>query len=89
MEIETVIEEGNEMEIRIHGEGSTLANLLRGYLQKDKDVTFAAYKIKHPLLDSTKPLLKVCTNGNKTPRQALIDANQEILLTIESINKEL
>lgn len=89
MEIETVVEDGNELEIRLRGEGNTLANLLRGYLQKDKDVTFAAYKIRHPLLDTTKPLLKIRTNGNKTPRQALIDANQEILSVIESIKKEL
>jgi len=89
MEIETIKEGGNTIEIRLHGESHTYLNLLRSYLQKDKDVAFAAYKVPHPLLDSTRPFLKVQTNGKKTPRQALKDANQSILNTIEEFRKAL
>ncbi|MBN1785741.1 MAG: DNA-directed RNA polymerase subunit L [Candidatus Methanofastidiosa archaeon] len=89
MELETIYEDGYEMEIRLHGESNTFANLLRGYLQKDEDVVFAAYKVPHPLLDSDKPLLKIRTNGKKTPKQALKDANKAILETIGAFKKEL
>ncbi|HPR41892.1 MAG TPA: DNA-directed RNA polymerase subunit L [Candidatus Methanofastidiosa archaeon] len=89
MEIETISDGGDQIEIRLHGENHTYLNLLRSYLQKDKDVTFAAYKIPHPLLDNTRPLLKIQTNGKKTPWQALKDANKSILADAEEFKKSL
>jgi len=89
MEIETILEEGDELEVRIHGENHTYMNLLRSYLQNDQDVVFVAYKIPHPLLDSTRPLLKVHTNGKKTPWQALKDANNAIISKVDEFRKAL
>ncbi|RZN50439.1 DNA-directed RNA polymerase subunit L [archaeon] len=76
MEIEVLTETETQMELIIHGEGHSLVNLLRSYLEEDEHVTFAAYNIAHPLLDNTRPRLEIRTDGTKTPRQALIEANE-------------
>ncbi|HHN81366.1 MAG TPA: DNA-directed RNA polymerase subunit L [Methanomicrobia archaeon] len=76
MEIEVLTETETQMELIIHGEGHSLVNLLRSYLEEDEHVTFAAYNIAHPLLDNTRPRLEIRTDGTKTPRQALVEANE-------------
>ena len=70
-------EEENSIELRIVGEGHTLCVPLRSILFEDKDVEFAGYRIKHPLMP--EPILYIKTNKNKTPIEALKDAIKKLI----------
>ena len=72
-----VIKESKE-EIELEIGSLTLAEILRVYLNKDSNVSFAAWKRKHP---TESPLLLVKTKG-KTAKKAVDDA-------ISSIDKDL
>ncbi|MHC1604884.1 MAG: RpoL/Rpb11 RNA polymerase subunit family protein [Candidatus Methanofastidiosia archaeon] len=85
--MEIISEDKSMMEIVLVGEDHTFANLLRSFLQQDKHVVFAAYRISHPLTDANRPVLKVETDGKKSPRQALADANTAILSHLEKMKK--
>jgi DNA-directed RNA polymerase subunit L len=65
-------------EIEVELENLTIVEILRVYLNKDDDVTFAAWKRVHP---TDKPILKVKTKG-KSAKKAIVDA-------VNTINKEL
>jgi DNA-directed RNA polymerase subunit L len=78
VELEVVQQEKNKLEIVLVGEGHTMANLLRKTLKKDSHVTYAAYKIDHPLIDKIRPVLMVETDGKETPKEALKKAAQKI-----------
>jgi DNA-directed RNA polymerase II subunit RPB11 len=53
-------------------EDHTLGNLMRTQLHKDADVTFAGYRIPHPL--EHRLLVKLSTNGSKSPIVATKEA---------------
>lgn len=65
-----------ELEFELEGEGHTLCNLLRKVLLEDEDVTFAGYRIEHPLI--SKPKMYIRTNGKKAPLDAAIEAAKKI-----------
>lgn len=83
MEIEILHSAENELEFRLTGEEDTFANLLRKMLHEDSHVTFAAYRVNHPLTERKRPVFKVKTNGNKSPKQALEEAAERIKETAE------
>lgn len=89
MEIEILHEDEKEMEIVIGGENHTFSNLLNNYLQEMEEVTFSAYKIPHPLLDSTRPVLKVQTNGSISAREAIKRANERIISQVDELESLL
>ncbi len=68
MELKVLNSSKDEIEVQV--ENITLAELLRVYLNKDSNVTFAAWKREHP---SEKPILKVKTKG-ETVKKAIKDA---------------
>ncbi len=74
------------MEIIISGENHTFANLVRSYLEKDPAVVFSAYKISHPLLDYSRPFMLIKTDGSKSPRQALSDANERLKADVKELS---
>ena len=76
MELEILKSSKEEIEVEINS--LTIAEILRVYLNKDSNVTFAAWKREHP---TKNPVLSVQTKG-KTAKKALNDA-------INSITKEL
>ncbi|KAF2804288.1 RBP11-like subunits of RNA polymerase [Mytilinidion resinicola] len=55
-------------------EDHTLGNLITARLLKDERVTFAAYKVPHPLF--AKFELRVSTDGTITPKNAVVKACQ-------------
>ena len=57
-------------------EDHTLGNALRMSLLRDKDVRFAGYRMPHPL--QTVLEVKVQTNGEATPIQAVISSLQAL-----------
>ncbi len=87
MEIEIVNSSENELEFKIIGEEDTFANLLRKTLHEDSHVTFAAYRVNHPLTERKKPIFKVRTNGNKPPKQALEEAVKRVKKTVEEFKE--
>jgi DNA-directed RNA polymerase subunit L len=68
MEIKILNNSKEEIEIEI--ESLTIAEILRVYLNKDSNVTFAAWKREHP---TKEPILKIKTKG-KTAKKAVNDA---------------
>lgn len=61
-------------ELRVEVESLTIAEILRVYLNKDNNVSFAAWKRVHL---TEKPILKVKTKG-KTAKKAISDAVSDI-----------
>jgi DNA-directed RNA polymerase subunit L len=78
MELEVVQKDENSLKFFLKGEEHTLANLLRRVLKQDEHVTYAAYKVSHPLIDQRKPVFVIKTDGKETPKEALIKAAQKI-----------
>ncbi|KIX96026.1 uncharacterized protein Z520_08281 [Fonsecaea multimorphosa CBS 102226] len=58
-------------------EDHTLANLLRDKLLKNSHVTFAAYRIPHPLF--AKFELRVQTDGEITPKEAVLASSRDLV----------
>lgn len=50
MKINIIEEDKSKIVFTVEGETHTLCNVLVKELNKDKDVTFAAYQIDHPLV---------------------------------------
>jgi DNA-directed RNA polymerase subunit L len=67
----------NTLVFELRGEGHTFCNSLREALLQDPAVTFAAYRIDHPLVSS--PVFVVKTDGSKTPEDALREAAARIV----------
>ena len=82
MEIEILKSSKDEIEVRL--ENVTLAEVLRVYLNKDSNVTFAAWKREHP---SEKPILGLKTKG-KTAKKAVNDAVFAITKDLDKAEKE-
>ncbi|KAL4421738.1 hypothetical protein ABPG77_002354 [Micractinium sp. CCAP 211/92] len=60
----------------IQREDHTIGNLVRMQLHRDKNVVFAGYRIPHPL--EYQMVVKVQTNGKKTPIQAVHSALEDL-----------
>ncbi|HDM22365.1 MAG: DNA-directed RNA polymerase subunit L [Methanomicrobia archaeon] len=89
MEIEVLKSEKNEMEFRIIGEDDTFANLLRKILHEDNHVSFAAYRVAHPLTERDKPFFKIVTDGKESPEEALKKAAEKIKKLAKTLREEI
>lgn len=79
MKIETVENKKNRLVINIEGADHTICNILKKELNNDKHIKAAAYSIKHPLIGV--PQMIVETDGNETPKDALLNAIQGLKKT--------
>lgn len=70
----------------IQREDHTIGNLVRMQLHKDPDVTFAGYRIPHPL--EYRMLVKVSTNGSKSPVIAGKEAITSLKYQIGGLNQQ-
>ena len=77
----------NACTVAINKEDHTLANMLRSQLFHLPYVIFAAYKVPHPL--EPRVLLKVQTDGQKTPLQAVEDATERLIVTLDQLKSAL
>lgn len=82
MEINVLRSEKDEIEFEI--ESLTLAEILRVYLNKDSDVTFAAWRREHP---TKKPIMLVKTKG-KSPKKAIDEAISAITKDLDRVEKD-
>ena len=71
-------------EIELEVDNLTIAEILRVYLNKDDDVTFAAWRREHP---TKNPILLVKTKG-KTAKKAVEDAVKQLDKDLENIEDE-
>ncbi|CAF9923254.1 MAG: hypothetical protein GOMPHAMPRED_002790 [Gomphillus americanus] len=70
----------------LNKEDHTLGNLIRSRLLKYPFVLFAAYRIPHPLFPTVE--LRVQTNGEVTPRNAVIQACRDLVSDLGVLSRE-
>jgi DNA-directed RNA polymerase subunit L len=59
MEIEVLKEDSEGFEVKILGEDHTFLGLITKFLNENKNVTYAAYKVEHPLVGDPKLFFKI------------------------------
>ncbi|KAL2000348.1 hypothetical protein VTN02DRAFT_3222 [Thermoascus thermophilus] len=67
-------------------EDHTLGNLLRSRLLQSSHVLFAGYKVPHPLVPKFE--LRVQTDGEITPKEAVITACHELVKDLGIFSRE-
>ncbi|MCJ1276826.1 DNA-directed RNA polymerase II core subunit [Puttea exsequens] len=67
-------------------EDHTLANMLRSRLLQSQHVSFAGYKVPHPLVSEF--ILRIQTDGTIAPRAALMQACQELITDLGILSRE-
>ncbi|KAG9237630.1 DNA-directed RNA polymerase [Amylocarpus encephaloides] len=67
-------------------EDHTLANMIRAHLLKDPHILFAGYKIPHPLF--AKFELRIQTDGESTPKEALITCCKALVADLAILSRE-
>lgn len=67
-------------------EDHTLGNLIRSRLLQSSHVLFAAYKVPHPLVPNF--ILRVQTDGEIAPKEAVITACNELVRDLGILSRE-
>ncbi|KAM0701472.1 hypothetical protein Q7P35_011834 [Cladosporium inversicolor] len=86
VEMETVTQVANAALFTFNKEDHTLANMLRDKLYRMDHVTFAAYKVPHPLFATFQ--LRIHTDGEVTPKAAIIKACGELITELQELDQE-
>lgn len=76
----------NAGSFKIQREDHTVGNLVRMQLHRDKSVVFAGYRIPHPL--EYQLVIKVQTNGKKTPILVVQNALQDLGDEVQDIRSK-
>ncbi|PKY01303.1 DNA-directed RNA polymerase II subunit RPB11a [Aspergillus campestris IBT 28561] len=84
MEVDTRIP--NTSIFTFNKEDHTLGNMIRSRLLQSSHVLFAAYKVPHPLVP--KFILRVQTDGEITPKDAVIAACHELVRDLGILSRE-
>jgi len=82
----TLAEVANAALFTFNREDHTLANLLRDKLFRLEHVTFAAYKVPHPLFATFE--LRVHTDGEISPKDAVITSCRELINELQELDQE-
>lgn len=85
--IKVLKNEKNELEVKLLGERHSIPAMIRAELLKDKDVSFAAYKLEHPMDQDSLMIVK--TKGAKTAKKALSDAIAAVDQKLEELDNAL
>ena len=86
MEVKILDDKKNRLMLEIKGADHTICNALKTELWNDKHVKIATYSIRHPQISI--PQLIVETDGELSPKNALINAVQRLHKTNEKFKKE-
>ncbi|KAK4192987.1 DNA-directed RNA polymerase [Podospora australis] len=70
----------------IKKEDHTLSNLIAEHLKQSPNVMFAAYKIGHPNVPEV--WIRIQTNGNVTPREALVTVCKQLVASYGQLGRE-
>ncbi len=83
MAIKVLLNEGQELRIRISEESHTALQLFRSRLNESKDVDYANYFIGHPELDEPEFYLRV--KKGKNPSKVLQSLSKDIAKEFEGL----
>ena len=86
MEIKILDDKKNRLLFEVKGSDHTLCNAIATELWNDKHVKIATYSIRHPHI--SVPQLVVETDGEESPRNALINTVQRLQKNNEKFKKE-
>ncbi|MBI2102167.1 DNA-directed RNA polymerase subunit L [Candidatus Woesearchaeota archaeon] len=86
MEIKILDDKKSKLMIEVKGADHTLCNALKAELYNDKHVRIATYSIRHPQI--SLPQIIVETDGEESPRNALINAVERLHKTNAKFKKE-
>ena len=86
MEIKILDDKKNKLVIEVKGADHTLCNAIKTELWNDKHVKIATYSIKHPQI--SMPQIIVETDGELSPRNALINAAERLQKNNAKFKKE-
>jgi len=86
MEIKILDDKKNKLIAEVKGADHTLCNILKSELWNDKHVKTATYSIRHPQI--SVPQMIVETDGELSPKNAIINAVQRLHKTNEKFKKE-
>ena len=86
MEIKILDDKKSKLMIEVKGADHTLCNALKAELYNDKHVKIATYSIRHPQI--SVPQIIVETDGEESPRNALINAVERLHKTNAKFKKE-
>ncbi len=76
MKLKIVKKTEKQLEVEVEGEDHSLCNAIRKSLLEDKHVTYASYRIDHPLIAS--PVIIVRTDGKESPEDALTESVKRV-----------
>ena len=86
MEIMIIDDKKNKLIIEIKGVDHTLCNTIKSELWADKHMKVGTYSIRHPQI--SVPQMIVETDGEETPKMALINAVQRLQKNNSKFTKE-
>lgn len=86
MELKVIDDKKNKLIFEMKGGDHTLCNSLKNELYNDEHVKISTYSIKHPLVSF--PQMIVETDGEESPKNALIGAIQRLKKTNDKFRKE-
>jgi len=86
MEIKILDDKKSKLIIEVKGSDHTLCNAIKTELWNDKHVKIATYSIRHPQI--SLPQMIVETDGEESPRNALINAVQRLQKYNSKFKKE-
>ena len=80
-------ESERELVLEFEDEDHTLGNLITKMALRDPRVSYATYRIEHPL--KPKMTVEIRTNGSAPPREVLIEVLKKIIELTETFEKQL
>ena len=86
MEVKILDDKKNRLAVEVKGIDHTLCNALKTELWNDKHVKIATYSIRHPQI--SVPQIIVETDGEESPKNALINAVERLHKTNAKFKKE-
>ncbi len=86
MEIKIIDDKKNKLVVEVKGADHTLCNAIKTELWNDKHVKIATYSIRHP--EISMPQMLVETDGEESPRNALVNAFQRLQKNNSKFKKE-
>jgi len=86
MKLKILEDKKNKLVFESEGLGHTICNVLKKELWNDGHVKVATYSVRHPLV--SKPRMIVETDGDETPKAALLAAVQRLKKVSEKFRKE-
>ena len=86
MEIKILDNKKNRLVFDVNGSDHTLCNALKAELCNDKHVKIATYSIRHPQISLPKIIVE--TDGEESPKNALINAVDRLHKTNSRFKKE-